>query len=371
MLNAKTSSAHAPTTHRFTLLLCLLLVLLCGMAAAEPAASAPVAIPVLCYHHVKPAATGKFEISTTAFAEQLDLLKSRGYQAINTRDLLAGLQGTKKLPAKPIMLTFDDGYRTVFDYAFPLLRQRGFVGVACIYPSLIGSKAAMSWEQMAQLASAGWTIEAHSHSHPDLGKLPTDGAARAAFLDREILSPKQVIERTLGNKCLFFTWPFGIYTEETEEFAKACGYVGALTVDGGTNYAGIDLYRIKRQVVYGTDSLEKFDIRLSMAPLRVDKPSPRPGEIVRRFTGMRAVLPDLADYAPGRYKLNPKVTGGALAFTFDPITRVLSASPTAPLKAGSHFIDIYLRNEKTGETAQHGWFFTVRNGAAPEAVAGY
>lgn len=318
------------------------------------------AIPVLCYHQVRPGATGKFEISTEAFARQLDLLASRRYQTITTNDLLAALAGKMTLPARPVMLTFDDGFRTVYDHAWPLMKARGFVGVACIYPSLIGSKVAMSWQQLADLASAGWTIEAHSMTHPDLSKLPAEPAERARMLDREIVEPKRIIERAIGRPVRFFTWPYGIYTEETEGVARAAGYEGALTVDAGGNYLGIDPFRIKRQVIYGTDSIEKFEIRLEMGPLVIDSPMPRPGAVVRRVDTIQARLPDLVGRPPATYRVEPKVTGGKLEARFDPATGELVARPSAPLKAGPHFIDIYVRDLQTNMCAQHGWFFVLR-----------
>ena len=217
----------------------------------------------------------------------------------------------------------------------------------------------MSWSQLKQLQTAGWSIECHSMSHADLAKSFPTAEAKKLFLEREILEPKKQIETHLGTPVQFMVWPYGIYTEEALKVAKEAGYVGAMTVDGGANYPGLDVFQVKRQVVYGEDGLEKFTIRLEMGPIIITETSPRPGEVVSRFSGMHCRIPDLADYSPARYVLNAKVTGGKLEFGFDPQKRELKANLTGSLKRGSHFFDVYLRDRQTGITCQHGWFFTL------------
>lgn len=345
------------TLSRKTLALALLLLALVGRLSS--AAFASQGIAALCYHQVVAQPKGLFELSTDAFREQLGILKAQGYESINSRQLLDFLAGRFQPLKKPILLTFDDGFRSVYDTAFPIMKEFGFVGIACVYPQFIGSGAGMSWEQLREMAAAGWTIEPHSMTHANLWKVPAAPAARAAAFEREIARPKRIIEEKVGQPVLFFTWPYGIYTEETETYARQAGYAGALTVDGGANYSGLEPFRVKRQVIYRTDTREKFLIRLGMAPVAVTEQDPAPGKVIPALTEVRCTLPELQDYSPERYVLNAKVTGGALAFTFDPATRKLTARVKGSLKAGQHFIDIYLRDKRTGITCQNGWLFTI------------
>lgn len=347
------------------------IIFLWGWSALPALASG---IAALCYHQIVPKASGLFELSVEDFREQLALLKAQGYESITTQQLLDILAGRFQPLKKPVLLTFDDGFRSVYDHAFPIMKEFGFVGVACIYPQFIDSQGGMSWAQLRELAAAGWSIEPHSMTHANLWKAPTAPAARQAFFDREIIRPKQIIEEKLGRPVRVFTWPYGIYTEETEAIARQAGYLGALTVDGGASYPGLDPFRIKRQVVYRTDTREKFLIRLGMGPLEVTDWEPRPGQVLAALATVTCRLPALADYAPGRYVLNAKITGGGLAFGFDPATRRLTATVQGKLKEGQHFIDIYLRDQRTGVTAQHGWLFTIGTpgrAALGSAPAGY
>lgn len=317
-------------------------------------------IPVLCYHQVLPKATGMFEVSCENFKTQMALIKSSGFQPINGSQLMDILTGVTPVSGNPIVISFDDGYKSVYEYALPIMKEFGFPGIACVYPQFINGGGGMSWDQIRELVKNNWTIECHSSSHPDLCKAPANEPAKSAFFQAEIADPKRTIEAKADTKVRFMVWPYGIYTEETERFARQCGYVGAFTVDGGANYPGLDSFRVKRQVVYRTDSPDKFMIRLEMGSLEIADPSPRPGEVVHKLLNVQCRIPWMAGENPDNYVINAKITGGSLNFEFDPKTLILSAKPAGNVKPGSHFIDIYLRDKRTGVTRQNGWFLTTQ-----------
>jgi peptidoglycan/xylan/chitin deacetylase (PgdA/CDA1 family) len=330
--------------------------------AGAPLDAAPAAresIPGLCYHQILPKATGLFELSTEDFRKQLSLLKVRGYQSLNSQQLLDILTGKTQPIGKSVVITFDDGYKSVYEHAFPIMREYGFTGIACVYPEFLNSSGGMSWNQLQELINASWSVEPHSYSHSDLSKIPGSAAAREAFFQKEILGPKHTIESKLGNRVLFMVWPYGIYTEETEAFAREHGFAGAMTVDGGASYPGLDTFRVKRQVVYRTDTLEKFSIRVEMAALEIRNPSPRPGETVQTFQTMSCEIPIMKGENPENYVINAKVTGGSLKFIYDQESTQIKAQLSGKIKTGPHFIDVYLRDKRTGVTHQNGWLFSV------------
>ena len=331
-------------------------ILLTVVAPATEALS----IPALCYHQVRPSATGQFELTPETFREQLGILKAQGYQSLSSAELLTILASGTVPTKRSIVLSFDDGYASVYDYAFPIMKEMGFTGIACIYPQFIGAGSAMTWDQLRELASEGWSIESHSMSHSNLAT-GYGTPAYAKMLEHEIAGSRGLIEKQLGVPVKFMVWPYGIYTEQAEQAARDSGYAGAMTVDGGANYPGLDPFRIKRQVVYRSDTREKFLIRLGMAAVDVTDQHPRPGEVLTTLATVGCRLPALADYSPDTYVLNVKATGGSLEFRFDPATREVQARPKGPLKPGHRFIDVYLRDKRTGITAQHGWLFTIRN----------
>ncbi len=335
----------------------LLLLLPAFLAGCSPLAAST--IPVLCYHQVIPKPTGQFQISSADFRDQIARMKALGFTTINSKTFLKAVQNREEFVRKVALITFDDGFRGVYDYAFPIMKEFGFVGVVCVYPRFIDSPGGLSWAMIREMIDGGWSVECHSLSHADLWKTPSDPGEKKAFLQREIAEARKIIREKTREPVDFMVWPYGIYTEETEKIAVEAGYSGAFTVDGGGNSHSIDPFRVKRQVVYRTDSPEKFVIRLEMGYLEVGAASPRPGEVLSRLTTMKCTLPTLVDYSPQNYVLNAKVTGGTIDFAFDPATRQLTGNVHGNLRRGQHFIDIYVRDLRTGTTSQCGWLFTI------------
>ena len=219
----------------------------------------------------------------------------------------------------------------------------------------------MSWEQLRQLASEGWSIESHSLSHSDLYKVSLDQTNRHAFFEKEIARPKQIIEKQIGHPARLMVWPYGIYTREAEAFAQNCGYLGALTVDGGASYPGLNPFRVKRQIVYRTDNAEKFSIRLAMGGLRLTDPNPAPGAEIASLMTIRCRIPDPADFSLEKHILSVMVSGaGKIPAVLDPVTHELTATCTKSLKAGQHFIDVYIGDRQGSWTRQHGWLVTIK-----------
>ncbi|MDN5278209.1 MAG: hypothetical protein PWR01_2174 [Clostridiales bacterium] len=341
-------------------LICIFLLI--SLSYASKCQAARNDIPSLCYHQVEPKAGGKFSLSTEKFRAQLEYLKSRNFVTLNSDDLEKIFYHGEKVKENSIVITFDDGFKTVYDYAFPIMKEFGFKGIVCVYPRFIGSRNAMSWQQLAHLISEGWSVESHSMTHSNLASKCDKPDQEKAFLDYEIVESKKLIENKLGNKVRFMVWPYGCYTESALEIAEKAGYIGAMTVDGGASYEELSPYLLKRQVVYATDNLNKFLIRLGMRALKISRQFPAPGQVVDELATFSCRLDELSDYSSEKYVLNAKLTGKKVNFAFDTEGRMLKADISSKLKPGNYFIDVYLRDRKTGITCQNGWLFTVRGG---------
>ncbi len=337
----------------FILLLTLVLVTLTVPLSARND------IVAFCYHQVEPKAVNKFSLSLDRFKSQLKYLKDRNYRSLNSDELLEAMKGDSAGSGNRVVFTFDDGFRTVYDYAFPAMQEFGFKGIVCIYPSFIGSSQAMSWQQLEELIKAGWSVECHSMTHSNLAAKYQNPVEEKAFLEKEIVASRQIIESKLGNKVKFMVWPYGVYSDRTIKLAEEAGFSGAMTVDGGSNYQGLSPWLIKRQVIYSTDDMDKFLIRFGMAALPISNHYPAPGQVVDQLATFSCRLDNLKDYSPEKYVLNAKATGRKVSFRFDNDSRTLFASIENPFGPGNYFIDIYLRDRGTGVTAQHGWLFSV------------
>lgn len=321
-------------------------------------------IPALCYHQVEPKASGRFSLSIRKFTEQLAYIKKHGYSSINSDQLLEIIKSGKPFPSKKVLISFDDGYKTVYKYAFPIMKKFGFVGVACIYPKFIGGGSAMTWNQIKELAANGWSIECHSFSHANLAKHYGNPDLYRKFLHKEIVESRNIIKKHTGILPKLMVWPYGVYTDTALNVTKEEGYSGALTVDGGANYQGIDPYYIKRQVIYDNDSKTKFLIRFGMGGLKLTNQFPKPGQVLNKLATFSFKIPDIKNYSSKLYKLNVRLSHSRTKFTYNAETKTVNGSVLSNLRPGSYFLDVYLRDEKTGVTSQNGWLFTIKKGKA-------
>ena len=184
------------------------------------------------------------EITPAAFEEQMKELKDKGVSVIGLQDFLAWKRGEKAIPARAAILTFDDGWKSQYDVAWPILKQYGYPLTLFIYTEGVrgghyGGGEALSWEQLAEMRDAGVDIQAHSETHPDLRK-PYDKIAKKRlappeyeqWLENEIGRSKRTLEEKLGIRVNCFAVPYGNINDRVRDVCKKEGYEGVFTVYG-------------------------------------------------------------------------------------------------------------------------------------------
>lgn len=185
-------------------------------------------ISIFMYHHIRSYNNSNDSIGTNLsvapdkFAAQLDLMQQNGYQTTTFEDLLNG-----NIPAKPIILTFDDGYKNFYQYAYPELKKRSMKAVSFIITSYIGSDDYMNENEINEIAANGIEIGSHTISHPDLSTLTPDKA------QKEIFDSKSTLEKKFGLKVIPFCYPSGKYNNEAINLVREAGYDFAVTTRGG------------------------------------------------------------------------------------------------------------------------------------------
>jgi peptidoglycan/xylan/chitin deacetylase (PgdA/CDA1 family) len=202
-------------------------------------------------------------LAPQTFADQMNYLDANGYTTIDLYHLIDALTWGRPLPDKPIILTFDDGYRDNYENAFPILRQHGFTATFFILTEPIdrGSDRYMTWSQVEEMAAAGMDIEPHSKTHPDLRGQPRD------YLVWEILGSAQTVEAHIGRYPRFFAYPSGWYDEALTEFLQEIEFWGAVTTWYGWDHTWIDRYRLQRIRINGGDSALVLAEKLRLEPL--------------------------------------------------------------------------------------------------------
>lgn len=188
-------------------------------------------IPILMYHHVgdnPPAVGGWLYVGKNTFASQMDFLQQKGYSTVTLPEVMENLQTGKPLPAKPIVLTFDDGYRDVYENAYPVLRQKSLKATLFLPTQLLGGGDYLTWEQVREMMSSGlMTAGDHTLSHPSLPIL------NATRLKDEIISAKNILESNLGITVNTFAYPYGGFNGEAEKILREGNFVAAVTTRRG------------------------------------------------------------------------------------------------------------------------------------------
>jgi peptidoglycan/xylan/chitin deacetylase (PgdA/CDA1 family) len=193
-------------------------------------------IPILCYHNFNPTKPGSMNLTPQRFEMQIQWLKDNGFTIIPLQQAVDYLQGKSvNLPAKPIVITDDDGWKSVYTYMLPIVKKYNIPVTLFIYPGTISEgKNALTWEELKALQATGlFDIQGHTYSHPNFkhAKKAMSPANYAKFVTKELVTSKQILEEKMGKKITLLAWPFGIYDPYLEQAAKNAGYVMAFTID--------------------------------------------------------------------------------------------------------------------------------------------
>ena len=189
-----------------------------------------VIIPVLMYHNIAeeyPKGSEGANITPKLFEEHMQGILNKGYTPIFVADYYDSVQNGTPLPQNPIIVTFDDGYLSNYEIAFPILKRLNIPATIFIVTSTVGAKAEdgmvstshFTWEQAKEMQESGIIdIHSHSHTHKNMTQISP------AQLQEELRLSKYLIERNLEKSCFVFSYPFGGYNETTSRLANFAGY---------------------------------------------------------------------------------------------------------------------------------------------------
>ncbi|MGQ9794067.1 MAG: polysaccharide deacetylase family protein [Anaerolineae bacterium] len=221
-------------------------------------------IPILMYHYIStpPSDADRYRrdlsVRPEDFEAHLAWLRSQGYQSITLRELVFHLVADWPLPAKPVVLTFDDGYRDHYTNAFPLLKKYGYVGTFFLVTRPIddGDPNYLTWEMVAEMHRAGMSLQPHGYRHFELKGKPTD------FLVYEIVGAKEAIEARTGEITRFFCYPSGSYDRNTIRVLESAGFWAAVTTIPGRQQSTDSLFELQRLRVRNTTTVEDLALLL-------------------------------------------------------------------------------------------------------------
>lgn len=240
-------------------------------------------VPIIMYHQItkKSSRKGRYAVMYDQFEEDMKYIKSKGYTTINMTDLINYVYGKSELPEKPIIVTLDDGFESVYAYVYPLMKELNM----CAVSSVVGAYTTffteeqdhnitysyMDWDEVKELTKSK-EIEIQNHSydlHKNNGgrhgiskKNDEDAAAYSTEVGSDIIKMQNMMTEVTGYTPNTLTFPFGAYKEETITLAKDLGFKAALLCEEKVNIIQQgdteSLYHLGRYNRESSVSTEKF-----------------------------------------------------------------------------------------------------------------
>jgi peptidoglycan/xylan/chitin deacetylase (PgdA/CDA1 family) len=223
-------------------------------------------IPILAYHKVDT----QFEWGITTvlprlFEKQIKFLAENGFHSIGLSDYMSDQVSFKR----PIIITFDDSFQSIFRYAYPILNEYGFTATIFVITNFIGKRNLwdhnlggkscwhMGWKEIEQLKAAHWEIGSHTATHLDLTDLSDQQ------LEDELITSRNDLSQHLGEETQFISYPFNRYNIKVLHAVQKVGYRGGCCLVSTKKVPGyLQHYAIPRTGVYGIDDLYWFKIKL-------------------------------------------------------------------------------------------------------------
>jgi peptidoglycan/xylan/chitin deacetylase (PgdA/CDA1 family) len=209
-------------------------------------------VPVLTYHHFGGDCTSPYCMPTAVFDQQMTFLKENGYRVVTLRKLRDFVQYRHAIPKKSVVIAIDDGNRSAYEIAYPMLKKYGYTATLFIYTDFVGvSKGAITWEQLREMKAAGFEVGSHTKSHSDLTK-QREGESNAAYMARvksELLFSKRLIDEKLKQDTIYLAFPYGRYNERVLAISEQVGYKLGFSVRRGGNPFFADPLRLKRDQI--------------------------------------------------------------------------------------------------------------------------
>lgn len=278
----------------------LVLALLAPMASA--ASQTDEKFTVLSFHEIADpgeALIPEYAVTPTMFVRQIDWLKNNGYNFISVDDILADRDGHRPLPPKAVLITFDDGYRSMYEHAWPLLKMLKIPSIVAVVGAweedkgtvnfdgrMITRDKLMTWAQLRELSESG-LVEVGSHSfdlhhgilgNPQGNMQPAattrrwapeknayeDEASYKARVAADLKRSRDIIRDRIGKAPRVIAWPYGRYTYTLRDIAQQLGMPIGLTLDDGGNMEDTPLWAMRRVLVQSTMNLQSLEAEMNL-----------------------------------------------------------------------------------------------------------
>lgn len=225
-------------------------------------------VPILTYHKFT---RGRGDITTVtekAFEEQMRYLKVSGFRVITLDAFFDFLDLRRQIPPKSVVITADDGWRSFYEIAYPILKRYGYPSTLFVYTDFIfnNSKAQLDWDALREMHQNGVDIQSHTKTHRYLDRRSGSESYKEYFeaLKRELGESTRIIKRNLNIDVKYVAYPYGDTNHLVSALLDKLEYRGGLTVERASASALSNRFRISRSMIYGTFDIQDFEKNLKV-----------------------------------------------------------------------------------------------------------
>lgn len=231
---------------------------------------------VLAYHSINDKRKDGLAVQTTEFERQIDYLVSKGYKSITLSQFGEIKKSGNSLPAKTVIITFDDGYRDNFTNAYPVLKRYGYTATIFLTVNFIGTQQMLfpelfihkyggafedyqmlMWEEIREMLDNGIEFGSHTLTHPNLPRISLKQA------EKEIALSKEIMEKMLGRTIESFCYPFGHFDNHILLIVSNYYKYAVVTPNIYNPIFRRTLYTIRRISIYRGDNFQRFRLKIS------------------------------------------------------------------------------------------------------------
>lgn len=221
-------------------------------------------VSILGYHRFSQTAKPSDMITRTdRFREEMQMLADAEVGVISMEDFLAWKRGEINIPDPSVVITIDDGFDSIYDEAYPVLKEFGFPFAFFIYTNFLGGAGrTLSVDEIKEMMENGGTLGCHSVSHPYVSKVRAERnkgpEAYAKFLRNEMVESAKILKEKIGVRPKVYAYPGGYYADDMFEMADEAGYEALFTVNPAKTVFATSNHEINRYVIHG-DKPYTFD----------------------------------------------------------------------------------------------------------------
>lgn len=214
--------------------------------------------PILMYHSVNPVENPYIKrliVHPDSFEMQMAFFKRHNYNVVPLTALVEMIARKQAIPARTVAITFDDGYKDNYRYAFPVLKKYNLPATIFVIIDEIGRSDRLSWQEIKEMLASG-LISIGSHA---LGPEPLVKIQPESELRKQIFVSKEILEQRLATEVKLFSYPEGMFNDRIRKLVIDAGYVGAVATSPGKQFSPDDVFALKRLRISSTsDNLAVF-----------------------------------------------------------------------------------------------------------------